>query len=96
MKLDSNGYAPSILSKDDSCYLCGYGGDTARHEVFSGVGNRTISKAEGCWVYLCPECHAKVHQESQTNLILKALCQTEYERLHSHDEFMKLFMKNYL
>lgn len=33
-KLDSNGYAPSILSKSPTCLICGRY-RTARHEVFS-------------------------------------------------------------
>ena len=32
-KLDSNGYAPSILSKSPTCLICGRY-HTARHEVF--------------------------------------------------------------
>ncbi|MFQ7015043.1 MAG: hypothetical protein ACLRRU_12180 [Faecalibacterium sp.] len=34
-KLDSNGYAPSILSKSPACLICGRYG-TARHEVYFG------------------------------------------------------------
>lgn len=37
MKLDSNGYAPSIMGCDDTeCFICGYQGDVIRHEVFGG------------------------------------------------------------
>lgn len=32
-KLDSNGYAPSILSQSSTCLICGRY-RTARHEVF--------------------------------------------------------------
>lgn len=35
VKLDSNGYAPSILSKSPTCLICGRY-RTARHEVFFG------------------------------------------------------------
>lgn len=34
-KLDSNGYAPSILSQSSTCLICGRY-RTARHEVFFG------------------------------------------------------------
>lgn len=62
VRLDRNGYAPSIMTayKDDACYLCDRMGDLARHEVFHG-SNRAKSKELGLWVYLCPECHARLH-----------------------------------
>ena len=63
VKLDSNGYAPSIMMDCEGCYCCGKMGDLARHEVFHGP-NRTKSKALGCWVNLCPTCHDKVHTKN--------------------------------
>ena len=76
VKLDSNGYAPSVLQPyilnpdavhpyGDYCFLCCKTGDLARHEVFHG-SNRQKSKALGCWVLLCPECHAKLHAKDST------------------------------
>ena len=35
VKLDSNGYAPSILNQQPTCLICGRY-HTARHEVFYG------------------------------------------------------------
>lgn len=35
VKLDSNGYAPSILNQQPACLICGRY-HTARHEVFYG------------------------------------------------------------
>ena len=74
VKLDSNGYAPSVLQPyilnpdavhpyGDYCFLCCKTGDLARHEVFHG-SNRTKSKALGCWVYLCPKCHDDLHSRN--------------------------------
>ena len=64
VKLDSNGYAPSVIEpfETDSCCICGKSGDLVRHEVFHGP-NRTKSKALGCWVYLCPKCHTELHSK---------------------------------
>jgi len=36
VKLDSNGYAPSILNQQSTCLICGRY-HTARHEVFYGI-----------------------------------------------------------
>ena len=58
--LDRNGYAPSVISEEEACYLCGKEGDLVRHEIFFGP-NRKKSKALGCWVKLCPGCHRRLH-----------------------------------
>lgn len=42
-KLDSNGYAPSILHDKPVCLICGRYG-TARHEVYFGSAYRAKSK----------------------------------------------------
>ena len=64
--LDSNGYAPSVIDAfaelDSACFLCRRRGDLARHEVFHGTAYRQKAKAYGCWVYLCPECHDRLHR----------------------------------
>ena len=61
VQLDKNGYAPSVIQLyDESCFVCSRNGDLARHEVFHG-SNREKSKALGCWVRLCPECHSDLH-----------------------------------
>lgn len=62
VKLDYNGYAPSVIDRYDStCMLCRKRGDLVRHEVFHGTANRAISKRLGAWVYLCPACHHALH-----------------------------------
>lgn len=45
-KLDSNGYAPSILHDKPVCLICGRYG-TARHEVYFGSAYRAKSKRLG-------------------------------------------------
>lgn len=49
-KLDSNGYAPSILHDKPVCLICGRYG-TARHEVYFGSAYRAKKKLQG----LCDE-----------------------------------------
>jgi hypothetical protein len=63
VKLDANGYAPSVVEPFDTgmCHRCGRMGDLVRHEVFHGIKNRKTSKALGAWVYLCPDCHNELH-----------------------------------
>lgn len=93
-KCDRNGYAPSILPTD-TCYLCGKGGDLARHEVYEG-NNRKTSKACGFWVNVCPACHERYHREREMAKELKRDFQIEFEKKHSHEDFMALIGRNYL
>ena len=73
-RLDSNGYAPSILSQSPTCLICGRY-RTARHEVFFGP-YRDKSKRLGLWANLCPWCHQNgvtaVHTNREVSCTLLA------------------------
>lgn len=99
VKLDSNGYAPSIMTayKDDACFFCDRMGDLARHEVFHG-SNRAKSKELGLWVCLCPECHTKLHAKDasldwQLKLMGQRYAMAWYE--WTEDEFRERFGRTY-
>ena len=92
--------AKSILNTEKGvCFMCGCTGPTHIHHIFFGV-NRPISDREGFTAYLCPGCHEwepwAVHVNRSSNYMLKAICQFEYEKTHSREEFMDLIGKNYL
>lgn len=101
-RLDSNGYAPSIMDTTANlCYLCGATTPTERHEVFGGP-LRNKSKSLGLWVNLCPGCHRTspfaVHQDAGEAAELKHFTQMvamEHYRW-SMDEWKRRFYKNYL
>ena len=59
--LDGHGYSPSILQSGEECFFCGSEYDLIRHEAFFGTAYREKSKALGCWVNLCPQCHMELH-----------------------------------
>ena len=97
VKLDSNGYAPSIVHPiGDACFRCDYMGELARHEIFNG-SYRGKSKALGLWVYLCQQCHALIHRERDERMKLKVIGQRDamYWYDWSTDDFRKEFGKNY-
>ena len=95
-KLDSNGYAKPLLdTQNGECYLSPYVGDTARHEIYGGADRQT-SKATGMWVYLSPKFHELAHTNEKTAEHLHQVGQQEFEKIHSHEEFITLFGKNYL
>ena len=102
MKLDRNGYAPSIMETTaGTCYLCGAQTATERHEVF-GSALRTKSKEHGLWVNLCPCCHRTapyaVHRDGGEAAELKHFTQlAAMERYGwTMHEWKEKFFKNYL
>lgn len=100
IKLDRNGYAPSILQTEHECFLTGNPCNITRHEVFFGNDHRKKSKEYGCWIYLTPELHTQsnecVHRNAILDRNLKIMAQERFERLYGHDKFMEIFGKNYL
>lgn len=103
MKLDRNGYAPSILEGHDKfqCYLCGGNGwgKLDRHEIFHGPF-RAKSKALGLWVHLCHgDCHLNgVHKYGEIDHRLKLAGQKAamLEYGWTKDEFAAEFGRNYM
>ena len=103
MPLDKNGYSISIVPRppydhrDKGCYVCGIGGDLARHEVFPGPF-RQKSKRYGLWIELCPDCHRIAHSVKEDTVALKRRAQLAAMGWYdwSTEEFIKEFGKNYL
>ena len=88
----------SIISNEKRCFVCG-NFCVHKHHIFGGA-NRSISEKNGFTVYLCPIHHNMsdygVHFNKALDLQLKQLCQKEYEKTHTREEFMKLIGKNFL
>lgn len=88
----------SIISNEKKCFICG-SGCVHKHHIFFAA-NRKISEENGFWVYLCPMHHnmsdCGVHFNKKFEIELKQLCQKEFEKTHSREEFMSLIGKNYL
>lgn len=100
VKLDRNGYAPSILNEQEGeCFVCGAGGDLVRHEVYYGTAYRSRSKELGAWVNVCPECHAAIHDKvDDLDKQLKEIAQMKAMLYYgwSIPEFRNRFGKNWL
>lgn len=97
----------SILHcKDGTCYLCMKLNNDFRqyqvvheHHIYGGA-NRAVSEAEGFKVYLCLAHHidgpAAVHNNQEHMRILQEVCQREYEKTHTRQQFMELIGRSYL
>lgn len=88
----------SILQKSKFCFICGTDRDIEKHHIYFGP-LRSISDKNGFVVCLCREHHRGAkspHQDRNTDLILKRMCQRRYELDHTHEEFMQLIGRNYV
>lgn len=89
----------SIIQDKKECLFCHSTSNLHKHHIFFGSANRKLSEKYGCWCWLCVRHHTSddgVHFNRPLDLMLKEYCQQEFEKLHSHEEFMKIFGKNYI
>lgn len=81
------------------CHICGSSYWIECHHVFGGP-NRKASERFGMKVDLCHWCHNEppngVHFNRENDLRLKREYQAMFEAEHGHDEFMRIFGRNYL
>lgn len=87
------------------CYLCMLlEGDYREkivedHHIYFG-SNRRNSEIHGFKVNLCIHHHREgkeaVHQNRENDLILKKVCQQEYEKTHTREDFVRIIGKSYI
>ena len=81
------------------CKVCGTTLNIHRHHIFGG-SNRQVSEKNGFVVYLCAKHHNAsnegVHYNKALDLKLKREAQTEFEKIHSREEFIRLIGRSYL
>lgn len=89
----------SILQDEKECFITGSTTCLHRHHIYGGR-NRSVSEENGFWVYLRADYHNMsdkgVHFNHELDLALKQICQEEYEKTHSREDFMNLIGRNYL
>lgn len=75
------------------CYLCGQTGTLHRHHCLHGSRRKAADKYD-LTVYLCPECHTRLHDHGEKDLYLKQLAQAHFEDRFGHKRYMEVFGKN--
>jgi len=87
--------ADSIMQDRKECFYTGRTDDLAKHHIMRGSRRKRADKL-GCWIWVTPEWHRKIHENRILEEQLKQLCQMKFEELYGHDTWMWVFEKNYL
>lgn len=86
----------SIINHDlTKCAICGLKNDVQLNEVYEGA-KRGVSMKHGFVIPLCDRHHKQFHNDRSFAIPYKQLYQREFEKTHTHEEFMKLIHHNYL
>lgn len=89
----------SILQSEKECFITHRKWGLHKHHIFGGP-NRQISEKNGFFIWLIPQLHNMsdegIHFNKEFDLRIKRLCQAEFEKTHTRDEFMALIGRNYL
>lgn len=83
------------------CYVCGARKRLEVHHVMYGHGPRHLSEKYGLKITLCDMHHrhapAGIHAGNRKlDMRLKAVAQTEFEKIYGHSKWMRTFGRNYL
>lgn len=76
------------------CYFCQRPSQDIHH-IFQGAYKRA-SERHNFLVHLCRECHDRVHREKEPRIHLRQMCQAEYEKVFTREDFIAEFGRNYL
>ncbi len=90
----------SVIQTEKKCFACGQTYGLELHHVFFGTANREQSEKYGMTIWLTPFWHRDIrrgiHFDRAFDLQVKQFAQRKFEETHTHDEFMKIFGRNYL
>ena len=90
----------SILQSKRECIITGATDGLHKHHIYLGNPGRKISEENGFGCWLQWDWHNGagygVHFDRKLDLELKRMCQEEYEKTHSREEFIRLIGKSYL
>ena len=89
------GTTDSMINNQLECYLCGRTGTLHKHHCLHGSRRKKADKY-GLIVYLCPECHMKLHDHGIGDRYLQQIAQAHFESKYGHERYMDEFGKNYL
>lgn len=87
----------SIIQKNTECFVSGSRVNLDRHHCVHGTAGRKLAEKYGLWVWLRHDIHMQLHDKNKgLDKILEQEAQRAFEERYGHDEWMRIFRKNYL
>lgn len=99
----------SIIQRKKECWLCRYllGTEMSlpadmleEHHVMFGIADRRLSESYGLKIWLCQAHHRvgmmAVHNNKVAADLTRVYAQKVFEKKYSHEDWMRIFGKNYL
>lgn len=84
-----------MINSERKCFICGSQGALHIHHTLHG-SYRKLADKYGLTVYLCPEHHRMLHDKGIFDKELQAIGQKYFEEQYGHEEFMRVFGKNFI
>lgn len=84
-----------MIDEKYRCYLCGRTGNLQKHHCLHGSRRKAADRFDLC-VWLCPDCHMKLHDKGIGDRKLQKTAQKYFEDQFGHNRYMDVFGKNYL
>lgn len=84
-----------MIDEKYRCHLCGRTGVLQKHHCLHGI-RRKAADRYNLTVWLCVDCHRKLHDKGIGDLQLEQEAQKHFEDQYGHDKYMQEFGKNYL
>lgn len=89
----------SIIQKNKECFVTKSTTNLHKHHIFGGA-NRKLSEKYGLWIYLRADWHDMsdygVHFNKELDTRLKIIAQRRFIEEYPHQDFVKIFGKNYI
>lgn len=83
------------LHESEYCFECDKPVTEEHHLIFGK--NRQNAEDWGLTIRLCPECHRRLHdKDEQMAMRYRKMAQAAFEYKYSHEDFMRIFGRNYL
>lgn len=77
----------------DKCFICGKRPSQVHHMLHGSM--RKAADKYGLTCHLCLECHSRLHDKGEHDKELQTIAQTAFEAEYGHDEYMRIFGKNF-
>ena len=89
----------SIIAKPDNlCYFCARYGNLEKHHCIHGTANRKLADEDGLFVWLCHNCHMRLHDQGIGDKGLQIVAEKAWMQRYgkTEEDFIKRYGKNYI